>query len=99
MAKKEIMLGVPEGEEEEKTIELTEHRAMVLLPEDAVEVEMNAMVYHEGKLVDVSRTLSMADLREAFRKADEGYIDDDDQFVLTEKGKAFFEELEREKVQ
>ena len=29
-----------------------------------------------------------------FRKADEGYIDDDDTFVITDKGRAFLEELE-----
>ena len=88
----EIMFGVMP--EEESTVELTEHRAMICLPEDSVEVEINAKVFHEGKLISVTKKMTMSDLREAFRKADDGYIDDDDRFVLTEKGKAFFDELE-----
>jgi len=86
----EIMLGVPE--EDLKEVEIMEHRAMLCLPENAVEVEINAKVFENGELMNVSKKLSMQDLREAFRKADDGYIDDDDVFVLTEKGKAYCEE-------
>jgi len=91
--KKEIMLGVPE----EDLIELINHRAMVELPEDSVEVELCAKVYHDGELINVSKKLSINDLREAFRKADDGYIDDDDRFVLTEKGIQWLEEQEQKR--
>lgn len=91
MDNKEIMLGVPAGCEE---IELMQHRAMVEMPEDAVEVTLSAKVYHNGELINVERVLSMSDIRTAFRKADDGYIDDDDRFVLTEKGMQWLEEQE-----
>ena len=90
MAEKEIMLGVPEGSHDD--IELTEHRAMIYLPENAVEVEIRATVFHDSELVNVSRKMQLEDLRTAFRKADDGYIDDDDRFVLTEKGIEWLEE-------
>ena len=75
-------------------VELTNHRAMIELPEDAVEVELNIKVFHEGELIIVTTTLSMSDIRTAFKKADDGYIDEDDRFVLTERGKAWLEEYE-----
>ena len=89
---KEVMLGVPE--EDQNMISLQNHRAMVEMPEDAVEVILNAKVYHNGQLIDVSRKLTMDDIRTAFRKADDGYIDDEDQFVLTDKGRAWLDECE-----
>lgn len=76
---------------EEKEVVLNENRAMVYLPEDAVEVRFEAKVYHDGELITAQKILTMGDLREAFRKADEGYIDDDDVFVVTEKGKKWLE--------
>lgn len=90
MKEKEIMLGVPEDDTE--TVELDEHRAMIYLPENAVEVKVNAKVYHEGEIIDASKKMTLEDIREAFRKADDGYIDDDDVFYLTDKGKALLEE-------
>lgn len=102
----EIMLGVP-GEEdaeldqeskkleemaEEKFVELQEHRAMVHLPENAVEVTIQAKVFHNDGILSVKKEMKMEDIREAFRKADDGYIDDDDMFVITEKGREFLAE-------
>lgn len=75
-------------------IELQEHRAMMYLPENAVEVTMAAKVFENGELQTVSKTYDMQEIREMFRKADDGYIDDDDTFVITDKGRAFLEELE-----
>lgn len=94
----EIMLGVPEEEEKpHETVELKEHRAMVCLPDSAVEATINAKVYHDGKLINVEKKMSMEDLREAFRKADDGYIDDEDRFVLTDEGRAYLDEIERKR--
>lgn len=75
---------------------LNECRAMICLPEDSVELRVEAKVYHDGELITVQKILTMGDLREAFRKADEGYIDDDDVFVITEKGKKWLEEREEQ---
>ena len=90
MKEKEIMLGVPEDDTE--MVEFDEHRAMIYLPENAVEIEVKAKVYHEGEIIDASKKMTLEDIRDAFRKADDGYIDDDDVFYITDKGKALLEE-------
>ena len=72
---------------------LTEHLAIVEFPEDAVEVTIIAKVYHDGELITVNKVLTMQDLRAAFRKADDGYVDDDDRFVITDKGRDFLEKM------
>lgn len=76
-------------------IELQEHRAMVYLPEHSVSVCINATVYEDGEIHKVSKTMTMDEIRDAFRRADDGYIDDDDRFYLTEKGIAEYEALEK----
>ena len=96
MEEKEVMLGVPDDPENKEYMELSEHRAILFgLPEHAVEVEICANVFENGKLFNVSKTMNMDEIREAFRKADDGYIDDDDRFVLTDSGKAFLDECNR----
>lgn len=90
---KEVMLGVPEDGNQVEMVEISEHRAMVCLPENAVSVEINAKVFEDGRLINVKKELTLQDLREAFRKADDGYIDDDDTFALTEKGRQYLDEL------
>ena len=78
----------------EEYIELTVDRAIIDIPENAVEVTVTAKVYMDGKIEEVSRTYDMKEVREMVRKADEGYIDDDDRFCITEKGLAWLEEQE-----
>lgn len=79
----------------EEMIELEEHRAIMCLPANAVAVQVNVKVYEDGEIIDVGASYSLSEIREMFRKADEGYIDDDDTFVITEKGKAWLEERNR----
>ena len=45
--------------EDKEYIDLTEHRAMINLPESAVEVTVSAKVYAEGRLHNVSKTYDM----------------------------------------
>ena len=78
----------------DKYIELTEHRAIIRLPENTVEMTVVAKVYENEKLQTVKMTYDLSQIREMFEKADDGYIDDDDRFVLTDKGRKFLEELE-----
>ena len=78
----------------DKYVELQTHRAMIYLPENSVEVTITAKVFHDGEIVNVSNKYDMEQIRDAFRKADDGYIDDEDKFVLTDEGKAYLEELE-----
>lgn len=75
-------------------IELAQHRAMIEIPEDAVELTLHCKIFFDGKLVDVSRTMSMSEIRLACQKADDGYIDEEDTFVLTEKGRKWLEDYE-----
>ena len=79
---------------EQEYIELTTHRAMIEIPENSVEVQMIIKVYVDGEIKTVSSTLDQEMIREVFRKADDGYIDEDDRFVLTEKCLRYMEELE-----
>ena len=62
-------------------LELQEHRAMIYLPENAVDIEVIAKVFVDGDVHKVSKKYNMSDIREMFRKADDGYIDDDDRFI------------------
>lgn len=71
------------GEKEQEYLELEQNYAVIDLPKNAVEVELNVKVYHEGKIRKVGRTLNMEDIREAFYKAEEGYIDPDTLFYAT----------------
>ena len=79
----------------DETIELLEHRAMIYLPEDVVEATIVCKVFMYGDVHKVEKRLTMADIREAFKKADDGYIDDDDVFTITDEGRAYFEEMKK----
>lgn len=83
--------------DDKEYIELNEHRAIIGLPENTVELTITAKVFEDGELQTVSAKYGMSQVREMFEKADKGYIDDDDRFVITEKGLAWLEELERER--
>ena len=75
-----------------EAIELREAHAMIDIPEDTVEATLTCVVYIDGKLQTVCRKLSVQDVRDALRKGEEFY-DDDDMFVLTEEGKKYAEQL------
>lgn len=81
----------------EETVELIEHRAIIGVPENTVALTLTAKVYHDGEIVSVSKEYGMSEIRAMFEKADSGYIDDDDRFVITDKGIAWLEELEHER--
>ena len=78
---------------EQEYIELINHRAMIEILENAVEVRMIVKVYIDGEIETVSSTLNQEMIREAFRKADDGYVDEDDRFVLTDKGLRYLQEI------
>ena len=72
---------------EKEYIEVNESRAMVYLPDDAYEIYIEASFVIDGKIRNAYKTLSRSEIEKAFRDAEENYIEDDDRFVLTEKGK------------
>ena len=69
-----------------------EDLAMICLPENTVSVSISCRVFDDKKMTTVVKELGQKELRRAFRLADEGYIDDEDTFVLTDKGRALLQE-------
>lgn len=76
-----------------ETIELEEKWAVISIPKDTVEIELNIKVFYNGELVKVGTVMGLDDVRTALRKAEEGYIDEDDRFVSTDNGKAYLDSL------
>lgn len=88
------------GQEKEKksVVTLEEKWAVIGLPENAVKIELIVTFFDSEKdeLCKCSKDLGMKEIKDAFRKA-EDYIDEDDKFVLTEKGKEFLKGLENDR--
>lgn len=87
------------AEEKEEIVELDNAWAIVELPENCVEVTFQCKVFVDGKLQHVFRTMDLKDIRvamEEYREAEAcGYIPPNALFTLTEEGKAYAEELMR----
>ena len=77
---------------ENATIEIQEDRAMLYIPHNALEGSLEFKIYMDGEIKTVHKTLTQDELQEAVRKAEEGYIDEDDRFVLTDKGRQELED-------
>jgi len=91
----EYQLGVqPEEPPKENEIELMESKALVRIPENTIQLDLNATVWHDGKAIAVHKTLDMKQVRQAFEDG-EDYIDDEDTFVITDKGREFLEEMNK----
>ena len=73
-------------------IELEEVRSIIGIPENSVEIEMNIKVFEDSELIEVTKTLNLQEIREAIKKAEDGYIGEDGKFVITEEGQRFLEE-------
>lgn len=78
--------------DEQNYVEVKENRAMVYLPEDAVEVSINAVLYKDGELLKVQKVLNNNDIHKAFDDADRNYIEDTDMFITTEIGREWLEQ-------
>lgn len=87
-------IGIVENEEEE-SVELEQDYAIVSLPKNALTVEITAKVFDEenGELLDVSRKMTVEEVKRAKELADECYIPDDAVFTLTESGREYVESL------
>lgn len=73
---------------------LEQNYIVLSLPSETVEVEITAKVYHDGELINVKKTLSIQEVREGFKEAEEGYVPSDAVFQVTEKGLKYLEELD-----
>lgn len=79
--------------EQAQEIEIDQDRAMLYIPHNALEGTLEFKIYLNGEIRTVHTTLNQDELNEAVRKADEGYIDEDDRFVLTDEGREHLEYL------
>ena len=75
-------------------IELTNVRSMIYIPEHTLELTINCKVWKDGEVIHVSRILGMNEVQKAAQDAERNYIEDDDMFTLTDKGKKYLDDLE-----
>lgn len=86
-----------EEEDGDPHVELGEDESVAIayLPSDCVfaSIECRCVDRESGLLVTVKKTLTLREIRRAFEIADRFYIDEDDTFTLTEKGKEMLKEM------
>ena len=78
-----------------KEILLKEQRAIINLPENAVKVTISVVIYENDTIETVEKVLNLSEIRKAFADAEENYIEEEDTFTLTDKGKQIVEEFKR----
>lgn len=78
-------------------IELATSYIVLLLPEETVEATITAKVFHGGELMEVHKKLSLTEVRAAFKDAEDSYFPPDAEFTITDKGRAYLDELERQR--
>ena len=83
--------------EKEEYIDLTETRAMIYIPENSVEITLIAKVFENGTITECKKKLDMKDCREAIEDAEKNYIEDDDLYAITDKGRAYLGQLKEGK--
>lgn len=66
------------------------------IPSSTLEVTIDAKVWHDGEVVNVTRTMSFEEVKDAFKEAEEWYIPDDAVFKITDKGRKELENLKNE---
>lgn len=75
----------------DETISLPSVSAVIDLPENTVELTVDAKVLLNGELTVVSRTLTPTEVRRAFQNAEDYYCDPDAVYTLTEEGRKYVE--------
>ena len=79
--------------EEKEYVALEEQNAVLMIPKNTIELEINATIYEDGNIQKVLCTYSMEEVRKAVHNAEEYYDDPDVRYMLTDAGKAFCEKL------
>ena len=77
----------------EDGIRLDEDFIVLTIPKNTIELRMLLQVYVDHTLVPVTKDMDMFEIREAFKKAEDGYIDEDDEFVLSDEAKAYLDRI------
>ena len=66
-------------------VELIESYAVITLPKHTLEVVFEIVVGHNGEVLKVRRTMTIDEVRNAFKEAEDLYIPDDAVFRPTDK--------------
>lgn len=69
-----------------KEVELDQEYIVLAIPAAAVEVKIEAKLYHKGKIRTVSTTLGYNEVKDAIKEAQDGYIPGDALFSITPLG-------------
>ena len=77
----------------EEEVVINESRAMIYIPSESVEAELTFKIFSNGELKTVYKKMNMMELQEAITDARNNYMEDDDKFVLTDKGRQLAESL------
>lgn len=72
-------------------ISLNLKRAMLEIPENAVDAVFTFKIYDGGEIKEVKTTMNMSEIRAAIEDAERNYIGDEDLFVLTDEGRKLIE--------
>lgn len=78
--------------ENKRELVLDSKFAVIDLPINTIEAKITLKVYENGEMVTVERVLDLQEVLLAFKKADDGYIDEEDKFVVTDLGKQYLKE-------
>ena len=92
-------MGKTKKKAEPKTMELEEMNIFLRIPKDAVALEVTAsLLAEDGKVMKVSKKLAVSDIRDQWQAFLDNVEDGDDydaRFVLTEEGRDYLEQLEK----
>lgn len=77
-----------------KYIEADESRAMVFLPDNAYKIRIEASLVVDDEIIVAYKELDRSEIEKTFRDAEENYMEDDDKFVLTEKGIEYLDRMQ-----
>ena len=78
---------------EPEIIELEQEYAVVDLPKNTVEMTIECTVWQDGHPLRVKTSFDMDEVRRAFQRAADGYIDEDKTFVITDQGREYLESI------
>ena len=81
---------------DENLVEYECDPAVLWLPPETVEVQLEIKILQNGELVTAHRTLGVTEVRKAFQDAEDNYIDPDRTYTLTDKGRELMEQIRKE---
>lgn len=81
---------------DKQAVDIESVYAVLEIPERCVELKLVCKIFVDGKLQTVQRTMDMQEISHAVQEA-EFYIPEDAVFTITDKGREYLEQLERER--